>query len=381
MTTAHAEPDVVETSNPAALALVADAQVDIQVSTARRYPRSVSAFMKKGQEMATLTTEIATSCIYAVPRDGKTIEGPSARFAEVMMHAWGNMRAEGKALGDDGQYVTSRGVAWDLETNTAIGYEVKRRITGRNGNTYSADMITVTGNAGASIALRNAILKAIPTPFWKPIYNACRSVVAGDAKTFASRRDGMLKEFGIMGVPEARLCAALGLNGKLDITLDHMATLAGFFTALKDGDTTIEEAFPETGGLGGAPQPAQRKSQQQPTPAAQTTGAPVDRGGDEARSREMPSAAAGTVGGPDAPVVTAPSATGVVVDIVPRAGGVILKLDTGFQAAAKDEAVIRAAQMAKDGEQRVELVVKPSSDPKKYAPVVTEIKLAEVAAS
>jgi hypothetical protein len=72
---------------------------------------------------------------------------------------------------------------------------VKRRITNRRGETYNADMITVTGNAGASIALRNAILKAIPTPFWKPIYNACRKVVAGDAKTFASRRDNMLHEF------------------------------------------------------------------------------------------------------------------------------------------------------------------------------------------
>jgi hypothetical protein len=77
----------------------------------------------------------------------------------------------------------------------------------------------------------------------------------------------MLHEFAVMGVTEARLCASLGLNGKLDITLDHMATLAGFFTALKDGDTTIEEAFPESGGLG-APQPAERKSQQVPAPAA-----------------------------------------------------------------------------------------------------------------
>jgi hypothetical protein len=252
---------------------------------------------------------------------------------------------------------------------------------------FSADMIGVTGNAAASIALRNAIFKAVPTPFWKPIYLACRKVVAGDARTFASRRDNMLHEFGVMGVTEERLCAAIEVKGKADITLDHMATLAGFYTALKDGDTTIEDAFPESGGLG-APQPAQRKSQQ-PTPtSAQTPEAAVDRGGDstEARSREMASAAAGTVAGPAAsgvtpvaavPAASAPSNVGVIVAITERQGGVIIRLDTGLQAAAKDESVIRGARMAKDGALRVELIVKPPRDPK-FAPTVTEIKVAQL---
>lgn len=344
------EPEVVESQVPATLALVGDVEIDTQVATARRFPRSITRFMQKAQEMATLTPEIAAASIYALPRDGKTIEGPSARFAEVMASAWGNMRAEGKTLGDDGQYVTSRGTAWDVENNVAIAFEVKRRITNRNGQTYNADMITVTGNAGASIALRNAILKVIPTPFWKPIYNACRKVVAGDVKTFASRRDHMLHEFAVMGVTEAQICGAIGVKGKLDITLEHMATLAGFFTALKDGDTTIEEAFPEAGGLG-VPQPAQRKSQQ----------------------------ANGTTQGPAAlkvePPTSAPAAQptiGVIVTVNERPTGTVLKLDTGFQCATRDEASVRAAKTLKDAGTRVELVTKPARDAK-YLPILTEL--------
>jgi hypothetical protein len=210
--------------------------------------------------MATLTPEIAASCIYAIPRDGKTVEGPSARFAEVMVSAWGNMRAEGKTIGDDGQFVTARGTAWDVESNVAIAFEVKRRITKANGQTFNADMVMTTGNAASSIALRNAILKVIPTAFWKPIYNSVRQVIAGDAKTFAVRRDDMLKAFAVMGVTVERVCAAIGVKGKADITLEHMATLTGFYNALKDGDTTIEEAFPEGGGLG-AFQAPRRKSE------------------------------------------------------------------------------------------------------------------------
>jgi hypothetical protein len=118
---------------PEAWRIVADPEVDIQVTTARRFPRSVTTFMRRATEMATLTPEIAASCIYALPRKEngvtKNIEGPSARFAELCANAWGNLRAEGKVLGHDDQFVTARGTAWDVEANVAIAYEVKRRIT------------------------------------------------------------------------------------------------------------------------------------------------------------------------------------------------------------------------------------------------------------
>jgi hypothetical protein len=355
------EPEVIESQVPAGLALVGDAEVDIQVATARRFPRSIAKFLQTAQEMATLTPEIAAACIYALPRDGKTIEGPSARFAEVMASAWGNLRAEGKTLGDDGQYVTSRGTAWDVQNNVAIAFEVKRRITNRNGQTYNADMISVTGNAGSSIGLRNAILKVIPTPFWKPIYNACRKVIAGDAKTFASRRDDMLKAFAVMGVTEERLCGVFGLKGKADITLEHMVTLTGFYTALKDGDTTIEEAFPEGGGLS-APQPAQRKSQQAPA----TTGPePARHGAAQPEASQSPAGVAPSQSGDSGrSIVNVPEYIGVIVAVNEKPTGTLIKLDTGFQCATRAEDMIRAAKTLADAKARVELMTRAPRDPK-----------------
>lgn len=372
---ATTDEEVMETAGATALALVGDTEVDLQVVTARRFPRSITTFMRRAKEMATLTPDIAASCIYALPRreNGrqKNIEGPSARLAEICASAWGNLRAEGKVLGHDDQYVTARGTAWDVESNVVIAYEVKRRITTSEGKIFGADMIGVTGNAAASIALRNAIFKAVPTPFWKPIYNACRQVVAGDVKTFASRRDNMLHEFAVMGVTAERLYAAIEVKGKDDITLDHMATLAGFYTALKDGDTTIEDAFPEAGGLG-APQPAQRKSQQ-PSPAHGGASSPAGGTGSAAAGAPSPLANAGTAPQPAASAATTAPQIGLIAAVDVRANGTLIKLDTGFQAATKDEAIVRAAQMAKDGSLRVELVTKPPRDPK-YAPVVIEIK-------
>jgi hypothetical protein len=364
--------EVLDATGPGSLALVGDSEVDLQVSTARRFPRSITTFMRRAKEMATLTPEIAASCIYALPRKEngrqKNIEGPSARLAEICASAWGNLRAEGKVLGHDDEFVTARGTAWDVESNVAIAYEVKRRITTSRGERYGADMIGVTGNAAASIALRNAIFKAVPTPFWKPIYLECRKVVAGDARTFSVRRDNMLHEFAVMGVTEERLCQAIEVKGKADITLDHMATLAGFFTALKDGDTTIEEAFPESGGLG-SPQPAQRKSQQ--PAAAETTGAPRN-GGPSAAPVVTPPAGAAPSPVADTGPTSSPQNVGTVADILQKGNGAIVKLSTGFQAATADTEILRGLEIAKASGVRIELVTRPPRDPK-YAPVITEI--------
>lgn len=365
-----AEAEVVEV---AAYSLGGDPQVDSQVATAKRYPRSITSFLQRAQEMATLTPEIAASCIYALPRKEngrqKNIEGPSARLAEICASAWGNLRAEGKVLGNDDQYVTARGTAWDVEANVIIAYEVRRRITNRDGKLFNEDMIGVTGNAGASIALRNAILKVIPTPFWKPIYDACRKVVAGDAKTFESRRDAMLHEFAVMGVTEERLCAAFDLKGKADITLDHIATLRGFYTALRDGDTTIEECFPENG-TSQAPQPGQRKSQQAETPATATAANTTTNTAPASTTTPAPPPL--TLVKQAAPVEAKPN-VGLIIDIDARANGCMVKLDTGFRCATRDAETIAGLKRLKEAGTRVELVTVASSDPSKYAPVLDEV--------
>lgn len=375
----HAAEDM-DTQTATAVALVADPEVDLQVATARRFPRSVTGFIRQATEMATMNSEVAASCIYALPRkeDGvsKIIEGPSARFAEICANAWGNLRAEGKVMDHDGEFVVGRGTAWDVEKNVAIAYEVRRRITGRNGKTYSADMIMVTGNAAASVALRNAILKAIPTTFWKPIYNQCRQVIAGDAKTFASRRDAMLHEFGVVGVTVERLLSALGLKGKADLTGDHMVSLAGILTALRDGDTTIEDAFPEHGGIG-SPQPAQRKSQQPapstPAPSQAAPAQPTDGG-----TSAQPEEARGASGSGETPA-PAPACIGTVVDVIERENGTIVKLSTGFQAGTRDAEIIAKVKELRGTTRRIELVTKAPSNPR-FVPSITGVESAGEAA-
>jgi hypothetical protein len=223
--------------------LAADPELNQRVALAKRHPRSITTFMREARQLVTLNEAIAQACIYALKRDNKVIEGPSARFAEVILYAWGNCQAGARIVGEGQEFVTARGMFRDLERLVDIQFDVPRRITGKNGTRYSADMIGVTANAAGSIALRNAILKGIPKAFWEPLYQEARRIVAGDATTLASKRQEAIKAFAIYGITKEQIFAKLGRAGLADVTVDDLVILFGLLTAIKEGDTTPEQAF------------------------------------------------------------------------------------------------------------------------------------------
>ena len=75
-------PEGNETHSSLAVSL-ARAEVDQQVATARAMPRSISKAIQNINTLATLDEESAQECIYALPRGGKPIKGPSVRLAEI----------------------------------------------------------------------------------------------------------------------------------------------------------------------------------------------------------------------------------------------------------------------------------------------------------
>lgn len=225
------------------LQAISKAELDQQITTARAYPRSLRRFVEECMDMATLNERIAGECIYALPRDGKTIEGPSARLAEIVASAWGNCRAGARVVDEGPEFITAQGIFHDLERNVAITYEVRRRITDKHGKRYKADMVGVTGNAACSIALRNAVFKGVPKAFWSDIYDAARKAAVGDVKTIANRRADALARLQKMGATQDQVLAVLNVKGVEDIGTEELATLFGIATAIKDGDTTVEEAF------------------------------------------------------------------------------------------------------------------------------------------
>lgn len=228
-----------------ALALIARQEIDVQIATAHQFPRSVVNFRSEVGTMATLNDSVASECSYALPRDGKVIEGPSVRFAEILLSSWGNCRAAARVVNEDSQFITAQGMFHDLQKNSAVVFEVRRRITNKHGRRYNDDMIVTAGNAASSIALRNAILKGIPKAFWADLWEQSRKTAKGDHKTLTNRRADALKVFQGYGVTAEKVFAFLHVRGIEEINLDHLVTLRGLATAFKDGEATPEEVFPD----------------------------------------------------------------------------------------------------------------------------------------
>ncbi len=230
-----------------ALAQLNRSEIDMQITTAKRYPRSIHDFIAESRDMACLDEETAGECIYALVRGNKTIQGPSARFAEIIASAWGNCRAAARVVGEDDKFVTSQGMFFDVQRNVAISYEVRRRITDRFGKKYGDDMVGVTANAACSIALRNAVLKGIPKAYWKRIYEDAKRTAIGDAKSLTTKVQAMLDYFGKMGISPERVLEVIEKPAIEDVGADDLLTLKGIATAIKDGDSSLDEAFPPKG--------------------------------------------------------------------------------------------------------------------------------------
>ena len=204
------EQDIYSGTQSLAVSL-ARAEVDQQVATARAMPRILSRVVLNIQTLATLDAESADECIYALPRGGKPIKGPSIRLAEIIGSQWGNARVGARVVHVDRaeKFVEAEGVFHDLETNMATTSRVRRRISDKKGELLSDDMIIVTGNAACAIAKRNAILGAVPKAVWRKAYAAVESVITGDIKTLTERREAAMKAFAAFGVTPEQVLAAL----------------------------------------------------------------------------------------------------------------------------------------------------------------------------
>lgn len=236
---------IIKTEVPATEVMILreKAQIDTQVATARAFPRSVQQSLEEAVFTATMDYETSESCNYTLPRGGKLIQGPSVRMAEILLQAWGNMRAETKVVEETSKHVVSESIVWDLQKNNAVKIEVKRSIMSKVGR-MNDDMITVTGNAANSIAFRNAIFKVIPRAITDKVYSAVMVKLIGEEGDFQKKLKSVLDAF--KKKYEKNQTEVLGLLGKnqlKDVTPKDVVLLIGLGTALKDGALSIESLF------------------------------------------------------------------------------------------------------------------------------------------
>lgn len=242
------ENEIVEIKQAEMLQAINRSEVDMQIATAKQYPRDLTEVLNKIATYATMDKETAEDCFYVLRRKGKdgqdtVIEGLSVRMAEIIAGAWGNLRVATHIIGNDGRMITAQAVCHDLETNVAVSKEVKRRITNKYGQTFSEDMQVVTGNAAAAIAFRNAVLAVIPKAVTKRVINEVKEVALGQSIDLETSRQNIMTYFEKIGVTQEQLFFYLGIKDITEIDKEKVFELRSTANAIKEGTTTVNETF------------------------------------------------------------------------------------------------------------------------------------------
>ena len=240
--------EVKEVKSVEVLEAINRAEVDIQIATAKKYPRDINEALNKIATYAKMDKETAEDCFYVLRRRGangqeNVIEGLSVRMAEIIAGAWGNIRVQTRITGNDGKMITAQAICHDLETNYAVSKEVNRRITDKFGRTYSEDMQVVTGNAASSIAFRNAVLAVIPKAITKKVINEVKQVALGQSIDLEQSRQNIIIYFKKIGVSEEQILSYLDINSINEIDQAKVFELRATANAIKEGTTTVQETF------------------------------------------------------------------------------------------------------------------------------------------
>jgi len=239
---------IIEVKSVEVLEAINRAEVDIQIATAKKYPRDINEALNKIATYAKMDKETAEDCFYVLRRRGangqeNVIEGLSVRMAEIIAGAWGNIRVQTRITGNDGKMITAQAICHDLETNYAVSKEVNRRITDKFGRTYSEDMQVVTGNAASSIAFRNAVLAVIPKAITKKVINEVKQVALGQSIDLEQSRQNIIIYFKKIGVSEEQILSYLDINSINEIDQAKVFELRATANAIKEGTTTVQETF------------------------------------------------------------------------------------------------------------------------------------------
>jgi hypothetical protein len=270
----EAQPVVLDLVPASMVAAMERAAVDNQVATAKAYPRSLSKFRQIATQMVSLDPDTAESCIYVRPVGKKLVngkweqefaEGPSIRAAEIVAASYTNLRCKVVVIEQTERYVRVEAQAWDMENNVAASIQRVETTVKKDGNPYSESQRNLVALAAMAKAWRDAIFKVVPRALFKPVMDTAKSVANGNVKTIAERRTRASAWVSTLKIDVVRVFAALGVKGWDDTTEENLQTLTGLKTSIKEGDVTIDEAFPP---IASAPPAVPHKAEGTTTPPA-----------------------------------------------------------------------------------------------------------------
>jgi len=189
---------------------------------------------------------LAEQAMYAYPRGGTLIEGPSIRLAESMAQSWGNIDFGIRELSQSNGVSLAEAYAIDLETNTRVTkvFHIPHRRHTKKGFTNlidSRDIYELVANNGAR-RLRACILAVIPGDVVEAAVNQCRRTLESSDVPIVDQLRKMVVAFDEFGVTKEHLEKRLGHNIEAT-TPAEVVTLKSIYKSIKDGMADRSQFF------------------------------------------------------------------------------------------------------------------------------------------
>lgn len=230
-----------------AIADRAVAEIQAQVFMAKQFPRD------ENQARARILRScqrpgLASKAIYTYPKGGQRVSGPSIRLAEAIAQAWGNLDFNTVILEQRENESVCLSYCWDVETNTRASrsFIVPHKISTKHGEKVLTDpreIYELAANQGAR-RLRACILSIVPGDIVDEAIEACNVTLSGGNKRpLLDRLRELTDRFmTYYSVPLNSIERYFGYPLDSFTEMDGV-TLAGIYTALRDGASSREDYF------------------------------------------------------------------------------------------------------------------------------------------
>ena len=248
------------TNGGAAVAIKHDASTAISAETAKAVQEVQAALViakKFPRDQNEAYSRIMTACgrkalaenaLYAYPKGGQVVTGPSIRLAEMLVQNWGNIDFGIRELSQADGVSEVEAYCWDMQTNSRSRktFHVKHiRYSKAKGNvdlTDPRDIYEMTANQGAR-RLRACILAVIPGDVVEAAVEQCEATLNGVSdEPIEDRIKKLVHAFKSLGVSKGMLEARLG--HKIEATINaELTTLRTIFKSLKDGMASRDDFF------------------------------------------------------------------------------------------------------------------------------------------
>jgi hypothetical protein len=189
---------------------------------------------------------LAEQAMYAYPRGGTLVKGPSIRLAETLAQCWGNLDCGVREISQSNGVSVAEAYAIDLQTNTRVTkvFHVPHKRDTKKGTTRltdARDIYELVANQGAR-RLRACILGIIPGDVVEAAVERCATTLASSDVPLGEQVKKMVLAFDELGVKVEHLEKRLGHN--LDATIpQEIVTLKGIYKSIKDGMASREDFF------------------------------------------------------------------------------------------------------------------------------------------